>query len=103
MNFNVYDDIAPIPVGYTAPTYDTRYVGESFKALDPNKVHTIYRDNKPLAKSENTPWLPANPPNFNNPNPGPRAVTIVGWKVDGSNSVQSYGTIRVTWYITFRG
>ena len=102
MNFNVFDDIDPI-AAYQVPNYASRYASETFKALDPNKVHTIYRDNKPLARSQSTPWMTANPASFNDPNPGPRAVTIIGWKVDGSNSTQAYGTIRVTWYITFRG
>lgn len=48
MNFNVWDDIDPIP-NFQVPAYTARYASETFKALDCNKVHTIYRDNKPLA------------------------------------------------------
>lgn len=86
LNFNVYDDIAPLESNYQVPNYDTRYIADSFKTLDPNKTHTIYRDNKHIARSENSPWIPANPPNFHNRNPAPRSVTIVGWNVAGSNA-----------------
>lgn len=78
MNWNIYDEIETVQ-NYVVPPYSERYPSETFKALDPNKVHTAFRDNKPLAGSQKTPWLLANPPNFNSFNAGPKAVTIVGW------------------------
>lgn len=53
----------------------------------------------------NTPWFDANPPNFTTTTGGPRAVTVVGWKAvntDAEDDV-NYGSIRVTYYVTFRG
>ena len=78
-NFNVYDDIS-IVQNWTVPAYGTRYTQESFKQLDPNTPHLVYRDNRPLAKQMNTPWFDANPPNFTTTTGGPRAVTVIGWK-----------------------
>lgn len=88
------------------PAYGTRYLQESFKQLDPNTPHTVYRDNRPLAKQMNTPWFDANPPNFTTTTGGPRAVTVIGWKAVNSGSQEddvNYGSIRVTYYVTFRG
>jgi len=41
----------------TVPTYDTRFVGETFKMLPGDKPHTVFRNNRPLAHSENSPWF----------------------------------------------
>lgn len=81
MNFNVYDDISITP-NWTVPAYTDRVMNSSFKLLDTNRTHTVLRNNRPLARSMNTPWFNANPPNFTTTTGGPRAVTVVGWKID---------------------
>ncbi len=85
------------------PAYDVRFQGETFKMLEGNKGHTIYRDNRPLARSQKTPWFDANPANFTTTTGGPRAVTVVGWDVQATSGSAIYGQLRVTWYVTFRG
>ena len=101
-NYSVYDDIN-IVSGWTVPTYNDRYVSETFKQLDPSKSHVIYRDNKPLAAQMNTPWFDANPSNFTISTGGPRAVTAIGWRVDQPLNLANYGSMRITYYTTFRG
>jgi len=76
--FNVYDDIN-IVSGWTVPNYSDRYLSESFKMLDPNKATTVYRNNRPLARSMNSPWFDANPSALTTSTGGPRAVTVLGW------------------------
>ena len=55
-NFNIWDDI-DATTAWTVPTYDTRFVGETFKMLPGDKPHTVFRNNRPLAHSENSPWF----------------------------------------------
>ncbi len=101
-NFNVYDDIN-IVSGWTVPALASRYVSDSYKQLSPCTPHLIYRSNRALARQQKTPWFDANPTSFAVTTGGPRAVTVVGWKVNDQNSVANYGSIRVTYYVTFRG
>ena len=86
------------------PNYGTRFTADTFKLLDANKAHTVYRSNRALARSMNTPWFNANPSNFTLTTGGPRAVTAVGWKIRNQPvGVATYGEIRATYYVTFRG
>ena len=104
-NFNVYDDIS-IVNSWTVPAYQQRYTSETFSQLSPDKAQVIYRNNRPLARSQNTAWFDANPPAFSTSTGGPRAVTVIGWRVVDEQQQPpgtNYGSIRVTWYVTFRG
>lgn len=102
LNFSVYDEINIIQ-GWTVPNYQNRYLSQTFKQLDPNKTALVYRDNKPLAKQMNTPWMNANPSAFTVSTGGPRAVTVIGWRISNPNQQANYGSLRVTYYVTFRG
>ncbi len=105
-NFNVWDDIDMVD-SFIPPSYDPRFKTDNFKILDPRRPHTIYRDGRQLAKQMNSPWVDANPPSYSVVNELPKATTVIGWKVSnpqgGSSSRTVYGSIRVTWYVTFRG
>ena len=81
MNFNVWDTINA-ESGWSVPAYGIRYIDDSFKPLDPTKPHVIYRNNRPLAQSMNSPWFDANPATFTVTTGGPRALTVIGWKMD---------------------
>ncbi len=102
MNFNVWDTINA-EAGWSTPPYGIRFIDDSFKPLDPTKPHVVYRNNRPLAHSMNTPWFDANPATFTVTTGGPRALTVIGWKLDSPSGTFNMGEIRVTYYVTFRG
>lgn len=102
MNFNVWDTINA-ESSWQVPPYGIRFIDDSFKPLDPTKPHVIYRNNRPLAHSMNSPWFDCNPSNFQNSTGGPRALTVVGWNITGVTGTANYGEIRTTFYVTFRG
>lgn len=78
--FNVWDSIN-VTTGWTIPNFTARFDNETFKMLDARNSHTVFKNNRPLAVSQNTPWFDANPSAFTVSTGGPRAVTVIGWKV----------------------
>lgn len=79
-NFNVWDTLNA-ESGWAVPDYTQRFNDQSFKLLSGRDSHTIFKNNRPLAASMKTGWFDCNPqPSVTSTN-GPKAVTILGWKV----------------------
>lgn len=102
-NFNVMDEVSPIVSTYQVHPYATRFVHPTFRTLDPNGSKTVYRSGKALARTSKSGWASTNTGPNSTTNGLPPALVVVGWNVENPNGEYAYGTVRVSWMVTFRG
>lgn len=94
----IWEDINTYNIaGYTA---DQKKMCNGYQFFDAAKPMTVIRDNKPLARSQKSAWVPTTA-SESSANGLPEAGFAFGCTL--SNTPVAVGHVKVTWYMTCRG